>query len=340
VKKILTALVMGALPVVAPRPALAVDPMDYIGKPPLGLPAVPSPKDNPITRDKAELGRALYFDPRLSIDGSISCASCHNPGLGWSNGMPVAAGFLGQKGGRSAPVIYNAAYNDLQFWDGRAATLEAQIGGPMQNPIEMGPQKIDRVAARLNLIPGYRSWFQKVFAEPATAANIPKAIATYERTILSGNAPVDRFQAGDKNALSAAAARGWELFKGKARCTQCHVGFNFNDNDFHNIGVGMSKPKPDLGRYDETKKAEDKGKFKTPTLREITESGPFMHDGSQKTLEEVVDFYNKGGEKNPTLDKEIKPLDLTAEEKADLVAFLKEGLKGEHLTIVFPDLPK
>ncbi len=323
-------------------PALAVDPMTYLGKPPLGLPAVPVPADNPLTRQKVELGRDLYFDPRLSIDGSVSCASCHSPGLGWSNGLPVAVGFMGQKGGRSAPVIYNTAYEDLLFWDGRANSLENQAAGPIENPIEMGHGEgnLPKVAKRLNAIPSYRALFEKAFKEPATPKNITQAIASYERTILSGNAPIDRYQAGDKSALSAQAQRGFEVFKGKANCTTCHVGFNFADGDFHNLGVGMSKPKPDLGRYDQTKKDEDKGKFRTMTIREITESGPYMHDGSIATLEEVVEFYDKGGEKNANLDKQVVPLNLTKEEKAELAAFLKEGFKGEELTIAFPELPK
>ncbi len=325
-----------------PGAARAVDPMDYVGKPPLGLPVVPLPKDNPLTKEKAALGRALYFDPRLSVDSSVSCASCHSPGLGWSNALPVGIGIRGQKGTRSAPVIYNAAYLDLLFWDGRAKSLEDQATGPIQNPIEMGngAGSLPKVAARINAISGYKSWFIKVFGQPATPDTLVKAIASYERTILSGNAPVDRYQAGDTKALSPQAARGFALFKGKANCTSCHVGFNFSDGDFRNLGVGMNKPNPDLGRYDVTHDPADKGKFKTPTLREITESGPYMHDGSMKTLKEVVDFYDKGGEKNPNLDKQIVPLHLTAQEKTDLVAFLKEGFKGEELTIVFPDLPK
>ncbi|HYL57755.1 MAG TPA: cytochrome c peroxidase [Candidatus Acidoferrales bacterium] len=331
-----------ALAILMPSACWALDPMEYIGKPPLGLPAVPVPSNNPLTKEKAELGRALYFDPRLSKDSSLSCATCHNPSLGWSNGLPVAVGVKGQTGGRSAPVIYNTAYEERLFWDGRAGSLEEQAAGPVQNPIEMGmgAGHVRDVAARLNAIPAYKAWFTKVFGEPATEDNITKAIATYERTILSGNAPVDRFTAGDQSALSPEAQRGFALFKGKANCTTCHVGFNFADGDFHNVGVGMSKPKPDLGRFDVTKKPEDKGKFRTPTLREITESAPYMHDGSLKTLEEVVELYDKGGEPNPNLDKQILALHLTKEEKADLVAFLKQGFKGEELTIVYPDLPK
>ncbi|MGH7863375.1 MAG: cytochrome-c peroxidase [Candidatus Binataceae bacterium] len=324
-------------------PAHAVDPMSYLGKPPLGLPAVPVPADNPLTKAKVELGRALYFDPRvLSVDGSVACASCHSPGLGWSNGAPVAVGVMGQKGGRSAPVIYNTAYESLLFWDGRSNSLEDQAAGPIQNPIEMGQGQgnLPKVAKRLNAIPSYRAMFVKVFKDPATPQNITRAIASYERTILSGNAPIDRFQAGDTKALSEQAQRGWELFKGKANCTTCHVGFNFADGDFHNLGVGMNKKKPDLGRHEVTKKAEDKGKFRTMTLREITESAPYMHDGSIATLEEVVELYDRGGDKNPNLDQQIVALHLSNAEKADLVAFLKEGLKGEQLTIVFPELPK
>lgn len=320
--------------------ALAVDPMEYIGKPPLGLAAVPQKPDNPVTKEKAELGAALYFDPRLSIDGSISCASCHNPSLGFSNALPVAIGFKGQKGTRNSPTIYNSGYEDAQFWDGRALTLEKQAFGPLENPVEMGPQKLDQIAARLNAIRGYRQWFQKIFDGPATPERIGKAIATYERTILSGNAPVDRFVNGDTSALSPQAQRGFALFKGKGNCTLCHVGFNFADGDYHNIGVGMSKKKPDLGRFEITRNPADKGKFKTPSMREIADTGPYMHDGSVKTLEAVVELYNRGGEKNFNLDKQIVALHLTEAENADLVAFLKEGLRGERLTIMFTSLPQ
>ncbi len=343
-RKSVFALAPGMFALLASRAvgtAWAVDPMRYIAKPPLGLPRVAASKDNPTTREKAELGRALFFEPRLSSDGSISCASCHNPSLGFSNGLPVAVGYQGRTGRRNSPTIFNTAYATVQFWDGRAASLEKQAYGSLQDPANVGPQKMDEVAKRLNAIPGYREWFKKVFHGPAAPDRIVKAIAAFERTILSGNAPVDRYLKGDKTAMSPQAVRGFDLFKGKGRCALCHfVGPNFYDDDFHNLGVGMGKENPDLGRYNVTKNPADKGRFKTSTLRNIADTPPYMHDGSQKTLKEVVEFYDDGGRKNPNLDRLIKPLHLTDEEEADLVAFMKEGLEGEPLTITFPKLPQ
>jgi cytochrome c peroxidase len=311
-----------------------------IGKVPAGLKPLPVPTENPLTAAKIELGKQLYFDPRLSRDNTISCASCHDPKKGWSNGEAFATGVRGQVGGRSAPTIINAAYSDLQFWDGRAHRLEGQALGPIQNPIEMD-LTLDEAVAKLNKIPGYREQFQEVFGSDVTSEGMAKAIASFERTVLSGNAPYDRFKAGDEKALSAGAQRGMKLFFGKARCSACHVGPNFSDAAFHNIGVGMDKEKPDGGRHDVTKLLGDKGAFRTPTLREIARTAPYMHDGSHKTLEEVIAYYDKGGFANPQLDEEIFPLKLTAAEKADLVTFLKEGLSSpEYPDIAPPKLPE
>jgi cytochrome c peroxidase len=309
----------------------AADP--ELGKPPLGLKPVPVPADNPLTKEKVELGKQLYFDPRLSCDETVSCASCHDPKKGWSNGEAVATGVRSQKGGRSAPTIINAAYSDLQFWDGRADQLEGQALGPIQNPIEMD-HKIEDCVIKLNKIEGYRQQFRKVFNSDVTPENIAKAISAFERTILSGDAPYDRFKNGDKSALSAEAQRGMKLFFGKAQCSACHTGHSFSDFSFHNIGIGMEKDKPDLGRFEVSKQIGDKGAFKTPTLREIARTGPYMHDGRFATLEEVVDYYDKGGFANPQLDEGIFPLKLTAQEKADLVTFLKQGLASES----YPDI--
>jgi cytochrome c peroxidase len=306
---------------------------------PLGLKPVPVPADNPMTPEKVALGKQLYFDPRLSVDDTISCASCHDPKKGWSNGERFATGVRGQVGGRNAPTIINAAYSELQFWDGRARLLEGQALGPIQNPIEMD-HKIEDCVAKLNKIPGYREQFRKVFGTEVTAENLAKAIAAFERTVLSGNAPYDRFKAGDAQALSEAAQRGMKIFFGKGHCAACHSGPNFSDHAFHNIGVGMDKPNPDLGRYEVTKQLGDRGAFKTPTLREIARHAPYMHDGSLATLEEVIEYYNKGGIPNPQLDEEIFPLNLTAAEKADLVTFLKEGLSSpDYPDIAPPPLP-
>lgn len=300
---------------------------DAAPKVPAGLPAVAWPKDNQPSADKISLGMQLYFDPRLSKDNMVSCASCHDPAKGFSNGERFATGVGGAKGGRSAPSVINSAYYAQQFWDGRAATLEEQALGPIQNPIEMA-MTLDAVVAKLNKIDGYKSQFQKVFGTDVNSAGIGKAIAAYERTVLSGNAPYDKFKAGEPHALSKKAADGMKLFFGKARCSACHTGPSFMDNGYHNIGIGMTGKEPDVGREALSKLAGDRGAFKTPTLREIAKTGPYMHDGSLKTLEEVVEHYNKGGIANEWLDEELVPLNLTADEKDAVVVFMKEGLSS------------
>lgn len=308
----------------------------FSADPPLGLKPVKVPKDNPMTEAKIELGKQLYFDPRLSKDNTISCASCHDPDKGWSNDAPVATGIGGQKGGRNSPTILNAAYHRFQFWDGRAGSLEEQALGPMQNPIEMG-MKLDDIEQKLNDVPGYKTQFKEVFGtDTITANDVAKAIAAFERTVLSGNAPYDKYEAGDKDALSESAERGMKLFFGKANCSACHSGSNFTDRAFHNIGIGMDADEPDKGRVEISKLGGDTGSFKTPGLRDIAKSAPYMHDGSLKTLEDVVEHYNKGGIENPYLDEELFPLELTDEEKKDLVTFLKEGLASENYPDVEP----
>lgn len=307
---------------------------------PLGLDVVEHPKNNLSTAAKISLGKQLYFDKRLSQDDTISCASCHDPNKGWSNGEQFATGVGGKKGGRNSPTIINTAYQDTQFWDGREPTLEAQALGPIQNPIEMN-MPLKTLVVKLNKIQGYQKQFQAVFGTNVTSDGIAKAIACYERTILSGNAPYDQFQAGNKKALSAAALRGMKLFFNKAHCSACHSGANFTDNSFHNLGVGMKAKKPDVGRVAISKSAEDRGSFKTPTLRDIARSGPYMHDGSMKTLEKVIQHYNDGGTANAQLDEEIFKLKLTKKEIADLVTFLKEGLSSKsYPSHQPPKLPK
>ena len=233
---------------------------------PLGLQPQTIPQDNPLTVEKVALGKQLYFDPRLSRDNTISCASCHDPQKGWSNDAAVATGIRGLKGGRSAPTIMNSGYQGLQFWDGRAKQLEGQALGPIQNPIEMD-LTLEEVVAKLNEIPGYREQFQQVFGTDVNADGIAKAIASFERTILSGNAPYDRFKAGDAKALSEPAQRGMKLFFGRANCSACHSGPNFTDGGFHNLGVNIDAKEPDVGRFSETKLLGDRGTFKTPTLQ-------------------------------------------------------------------------
>ncbi|MCI0427394.1 MAG: c-type cytochrome [Nitrospiraceae bacterium] len=312
---------------------------EYKLKIPFGLEetAVVIPADNPLTIEKVELGRMLFFDKRLSQDNTIACASCHLAKNAFTDGKPVSTGIRGQKGGRSAPASINRVFSSAQFWDGRAATLEDQSIGPFINPIEHGFANYDVMMAKMMKIPGYRKLFKEAFGdENIKIENVGKAIASFQRTNLSGNSPADRFDQGQEaGAISAEAQHGLILFREKARCTKCHSGFNFTDEKFHNLGLGWDDNKVDLGRYMVTKNAEDIGAFKTPTLREIARSAPYTHDGRFKTLEEVVNFYNKGGVKNPHQDPLIIPLDLTDEEKRDLVAFLHtlngDGTGSQHV---------
>jgi len=297
-------------------------------KAPLGLPPLQWPRDNPYSAAKVELGRDLYFDKRLSADDSVSCASCHAPQHAFTDGSPVSTGIRSQKGGRSAPTVINRAYSLAQFWDGRAGTLEEQAKGPMANPIEMGNTH-EGVVSKIQSIAGYRPLFAKAFgSEEINIDRVAQAIACFERTVLSGNAPYDRYKAGQKSAMSAAQVHGMKVFFEKAQCDRCHEGSNFTLNAYANLGVGTDKPDPDVGRFAVTKDQRDWGVFKTPTLREIEHTPPYMHDGSLKTLDDVVEFYNKGGIPNRNLDANIKPLKLSEQEKKDLVSFLK-ALSGE-----------
>jgi cytochrome c peroxidase len=302
---------------------------------PLGMESPAAPQANPLTKAKVDLGRLLYFDKRLSKDSTVSCATCHNPKMGWTDQSPVSTGVGGQKGARNAPTVLNAAYLDMQFWDGRAPSLEEQAKGPIQNPIEMGFTH-QGVVDRLSRIKGYDAFFTAAFGDKTvTIDRVAQAIASFERTAVTGDSPFDRYQAGDAKALTPEQQAGMTLFFGKANCSVCHTGKNFTDGDFHNIGVGMSAKTVDLGRFVVSKIDRDRGAFKTPTLRNLSDTFPYMHDGSAKTLEDVVDFYDKGGEKNQWLDSDIHPLGLTAKEKKDLVAFLK-SLDGEKVAVDEP----
>lgn len=300
-------------------------------------PPLPVPPDNPLTDAKVRLGAQLYFDPRLSADNTISCATCHAPETAWANHDPTDTGIGGQVGGRNSGTVLDSAWMRHQFWDGRAGSLEEQALGPIHNPIEMG-ETLENVVRKLGAITEYRQQFELVFGTGVTTDGIAKAIAAFERTVVSGPSPFDRFLAGEKTALSPAAARGLELFNGKAHCTPCHSGPMFSDQGFHNLGVGMDRPEPDLGREMFTNDAADRGAFKTPMLRNVALTGPYLHDGSEKTLADVVDFYDRGGVPNPDLDPLMLPLHLTAAEKADLVAFL-ESLTGTLPQISPPALP-
>ncbi len=299
---------------------------------PLGLPPVPIPADNPPTAETIALGRRLFYDMRLSGDETLSCAGCHNPQLDFTDGRRVAQGVHKQQGSRNTPTILDAAYNLTQFWDGRASSLEDQSGGPIANPIEMA-QTHDACVAKLNREASYRRDFAAAFGPgPATIQKAEMAMASFERTLISGNSPFDRYQfGGDKTAMSAAAIRGLAIFADKQRgnCSACHTIEKdyalFTDGKYHNLGAGMNADGEltDLGRYTQTKNDADRGAFRTPTLRNVAKTAPYMHDGSKKTLKEVVDFYVGGGNSNPQLDKEIKELKLSGQERADLVAFLE-----------------
>jgi cytochrome c peroxidase len=328
---------------VAEAPAVPQgDPLEI--KAPLGLPPVPVPADNRPTVQTVALGRRLYYEKKLSVDGTVSCASCHGPSHGFTDGMPTSEGVAGQHGKRSAPTVINAAYNPVQFWDGRAASLEEQAGGPIANPVEMN-QTHEACVGLLMKDAGYKKAFDEAFGPgPITIAKVEKAIASFERTVISGNSPFDRYQyGGDKKAMSAAAVHGLEIFKdaNKGNCVKCHTIDDhyalFTDGKFHNLGEGMDEDGnlTDLGRYDQTKNEADKGAFRTPTLRNIALTGPYMHDGSKKTLRQVVDFYVGGGSSNPQLDKDIKELHLSGKDRQDLVAFL-EALTGDMPANVGP----
>jgi len=302
------------------------------------LPPVPVPADNPQTDAKVRLGAQLYFDTRLSADNTISCATCHDPRTGWANPHPTDTGIKGQVGGRNSGTIINSAYMRFQFWDGREPSLEGQALGPIHNPIEMG-ETHENVVNKLNAIPGYREQFQQVFGTDANTDGIAKAIAAFERTIVSGPSPYDRYLMGERGAMSPAAERGLRVFNGKGHCTPCHSGPAFSDQSFRNLGVGMDKEKPDLGRYDHTKDPADQGRFKTPGLRNVAQTPPYLHDGSAKTLMDVIDVYDRGGVPNPRLDRLVLPLALTRREKTDLVAFL-DALTGPVPKVVVPKFPE
>ena len=295
------------------------------GSIPLGLDLyMPIPEDNPLTAEKVALGRKLFFDRRLSRDLSISCATCHVPKRAFTDGRAVAVGVFGRKGTRSAPTLVNRGYGRSHFWDGRMPTLEQQVLQPIQDPNEMD-MTLDEVVARLRR--DHRT-------SNITSEELARALASYVRTILSGNAPIDRYMNHDRDALSEEVRRGLNLFRGKANCAACHVGPNFTDERFHNTGVAWRDGQwLDPGRFAVTDKEADRGAFKTPTLREIARTAPYMHDGSIATLEQVIEFYNRGGNANPYRDPELRPLHLSEEEKRALAAFLrslsgtlKEGL--------------
>jgi cytochrome c peroxidase len=326
---------------ISEEPTAGTVTLDGVTVPDIGpMPAyVPIPATNLNYEQKVNLGKQLYFDGRLSKNGAISCAFCHNPGTGFADARQFSIGAFGTAGGRQAPTVYNTGFQPLQFWDGRAGSLEEQAIGPIHNPVEMAETHAT-VVPKISKIPGYQKQFQLIFGGGASLQHIAEAIAAFERTIVSQNSSFDKYVMGKKDAMSESAVRGMALFKGKGRCILCHNGPNFTDNQFHNLGVPQEGLlKEDLGRFEVTRLERDKGAFKTPTLRSITETAPYMHDGVFKTLEEVIDFYDKGGGGNPHLSPRIRPLNLSGEEKKDLIEFLN-ALTGEPIKVVMPKLPK
>src|SRR5882724_5365558 len=325
------------------------------------------PADNPQTPEKITLGMRLFFDGRLSADGTVACATCHDPSRAFTDGRSVSIGIKGHVGQRNAPTILNALYNKTQFWDGRVKTLEEQAAQPIVNPFEMGQPSLDAAVAKIAAIAEYQDAFRGVFGRPPNGTDLVRAIASYERTQVSFDSPFDHFIAGDEHAIDDSAKRGWELFNTRGRCNKCHALSEdkrdvtyFTDNDFHNIGIGtirhdvvalarqaeqlinsgdptaidraaIQTDMSSLGRFLITKKEADIASFKTPDLRNVLVTGPYFHDGSQETLWDVMDHYNKGdGLQNPYLDEDIQPLALTEGEIGDVVAFLASLTSADY----------
>jgi cytochrome c peroxidase len=288
---------------------------------------MPVPANNALSGNKIALGRRLFFDRRLSRDQSLSCAGCHNPARGFTDGKIVSEGVFHRRGTRNVPTLINRGYGAAFFWDGRISSLEEQVLQPIQNPVEMD-MTVGEVVARLQHDRRYRTEFRQAFGGEVKRDDLARALSSYVRTILSGDSPYDRYVNSDLNALSAKAVKGLHIFRGKGNCINCHVGPNLTDERFHNTGVAWRDGKlTDPGRFVVTGKDQDRGAFKPPTLREVSRTAPYMHDGSLKTLEEVVEYYDRGGNRNPYLDADLRLLHLTPAEKKALIAFL-QSLNG------------
>lgn len=323
---------------------------------------VPAPRFNPMTAEKVELGKKLYFDRRLSGDGTMSCATCHMPELGYTDGQAISLNYPTTKNWRNAPTLINLAYNRYLFHDGRAESLEDQALFPILSAFEMN-QNLDFLEEELRSVPEYEEEFRKVFGtDDITRERIAMAIATFERTLVSRNSPLDRFLSGDRNALTKNGKKGLKIFTGKGKCTDCHYGMNLIDNKFHALNVpehpdfqkdprvaatrrfvakfynykAFRKLDEDPGRYLITKDDKDWRAFKTPTLRDINKTGPYMHNGIFKSLDEVIEFFDKGGGAGNSV---LKPLGLSATEKKALKVFLAEALAGETIEMKYPKLP-
>lgn len=300
--------------------------------------SIPFPADDPYSKAKADLGRTLFFDPIMSGPGTLSCASCHNPALSWGDGLAKAVGVKGPLGVR-APTILDVAWTPLLGWDGKFRSLERlPLEGPVVSPTNMG-RNADDLIADLSAISGYRKAFARAFSgdDKPTRKHVEMALATFERTVVAGEAPFDRWIDGDESAISESAKRGFDIFNGKGQCAECHSGWNFTDGSFHDVGTASGK---DIGRarlFPTSTKL--RFAFKVPTLRDVARRAPYMHKGSEPTLEAVVDLYNRGGIDRPSRAEFIKPLGLTAQDKADLIAFMKT-LTGKPMSVQVPAVPR
>lgn len=323
--------------------------------------SVPVPEQNPMTPGKIELGKKLFFDRRLSGDGTMSCATCHIPDLAFTDGLDISLSYPTTRNWRNAPTLLNVAFVRNLFHDGRAGSLEEQALFPMMSAFEMN-QNLDFLEEEIRIVPEYSAAFHRVFGGDVTRERIAMAIASFERTLLSRNSPLDRYLDGDEKALSPAARQGLGIFKGKGRCAECHFGVNLSDDRFYALGVPENpsyKDDPrisstlrfvaklhnyndyrnlneDPGRYLITKDQKDWKAFRTPTLREVAKTAPYMHNGIFATLDEVIDFFDLGGGKGNSI---LKPLGLTPAEKGSLKAFLLEALGGEEFELEHPEVP-
>jgi cytochrome c peroxidase len=370
---------------VSSQPLGPIPPDDSLARPksihqvgvPLALTRAAMPRGNPQTTEKIALGEKLFFDGRLSANGTVACASCHDPRLAFTDGRTTSVGIGSRLGQRNSPTVLNALYNNFQFWDGRAPTLEAQAALPIVNPVEMGQPTLDSAVARIAAVPEYRDRFRRVFGRPPNGDDLVRAIASYERSQLSFDAPFDHFIAGDSNAIDASAKRGWVLFKTTGRCNKCHQFTDttsrpttFNDTSFHNIGVlivrhdvvdlarraeqsvrkgdtvavdqaAILSPMSALGRYLVTRNDSDMASFKSPDLRNVMVTAPYFHDGSAATLWDVMDHYNKGaGVRDPWLDVDIQPLALHERDIDDLVALMASLTSPSYKSLAARELAR